>query len=162
VNVEQYLEIRRGTPIREVSFGYSTVELFDADELEAAQIGYGVGPLGESLVGDAPGDWKRGWLVVAHEGLLGDPIFVDLESDELPVFTAMHGAGVWEPERIASSFRGFVKALGEVERVSRGRSNPAELERNPLPDSERESALRRIAEASGTAPAEFWSSWLSL
>jgi hypothetical protein len=162
MNVEQYLEMRRGTPLREVSFGFVTVTLLNADELDEAQVGYGVGPHGESLAGGGAGDWESSWLVIAREDLVGDPVFVDLNSEGLPVFTAMHGAGAWEPEQIASSFQGFIRALGEVERVSHGRGNPVELERNPLPDSERELVLRRIAEASETAPAEFWSSWLSL
>ena len=116
-----------------------TVTLLSADELGEAQIGYGVGPHGEALDGDAPGDWKRSWLVVAREGLLGDPIFVDLESDGLRVFTAMHGAGAWEPEQIALLLRASSKPCEKSSASRHGRGNPVELERNPLPDSERES-----------------------
>ncbi len=34
---------------------------------------------------------------------LGDPFFVDLAEPELPVLTATHGAGSWDPEPVAPS-----------------------------------------------------------
>ena len=79
--------------------------------------------------------------------------------EELPVYTTTHGEGVWNPVLVASSFKGFVQSLLEVWRVSNGRSYPAELERNPLADAEREQVLNRIAELSGNASLEFWESW---
>ena len=162
MNTEQYIEIRRSVPFDEVSFGYQTVKLFPAEELEEAQLGYSVGDSGEDFTGEDAGDWKRGWLVIAYEDLLGGPIFVDLGKPELPVFTAAHGEGEWNPVPIASSLGGFIEALKEVERVAKGRSNPVEAERNPLPASERERVLSRIAELNGGASLEFWESWFEV
>ena len=113
------------------------------------------------LPGDV-GDWKRSWLVIGYEDSLGDPLFVDLSAPELPVFTAAHGEGEWNPVLVASSFSGFIEALKEVERVSKGRSNPVEAERNPLLDGERQRVLSRIAELNGNAPLEFWESWFEV
>ena len=159
MDTEQYIEIRRSLPFDEVSFGYQTVKLFPVEELEEAQLGYSVGDSGEDFTGENAGDWKRGWLVVAHEDLLGDPIFVDLSKPELPVFTAAHGGDEWNPVLIASSLRGFIEALTEVKRVSKSRSNPVEAERNPLPATERERILSRIVELNGGASLEFWEGW---
>ena len=162
MNTERYIEIRRSVPFDEVSFRSQTVKLFPVEELEEAQLGYSVGDAGEDFTGENAGDWRRSWLVIAYEDLLGDPIFVDLGEPELPVFTAAHGEGEWSPVLIASSFRGFIEALKEVERVSKGRSNPVEAERNPLPDRERQRVLNRIAELNGSSSLEFWESWFEV
>lgn len=162
MDIEQYIEIRRALPFDEVSFAYQTVRLFTVEELEGAQLGYSVGDSGEDFTGEKAGDWKRSWLVVAYEDLLGDPLFVDLSPSELPVYTAAHGEGEWNPVLVASSFNGFIEALKEVKRVSEGRSNPVEAERNPLPDSERQRVLSRITELSGNASLEFWESWFEV
>ena len=162
MDTEQYIEIRRGVPLEEVSFGYQAVKLFPADEVQEAQLGYSVGDAGEDFTGENAGDWKRSWLVIGYEDLLGDPLFVDLSAPELPVYTVAHGEGEWNPVLVASSFNGFIAALKEVECASKGRRNPVEAERNPLPDSERQRVLSRIAELNGDAPLEFWESWFQV
>ena len=133
-----------------------------AEELEDVQLGYRVSTSGEDLTGSREGDWKNEWLVIGRDDLLGDPVFVDLTDEALPVFTAAHGEGSWSPVLIATSLHGFIEALKEIERISHGRSNPVELERNPIPAAEKEEVLRRITEASGNASEEYWESWFEL
>jgi hypothetical protein len=162
MDAQLYIGIRNAIPLEKVSLGYRTVLLFPVADLEGAQLGYTVGDAGETLAGENEGDWKSSWLVIGHEDLIGDPIFVDLNTQELPVFTAAHGEGAWKPELIASSFEGFIKALEEIERVSDMRRNPVQLERNQLSDVERERVLRRIAELNGNASLEFWQSWFEV
>ena len=157
---DQYITLRNELAFESVSFGSTTVNLFRTDELKEAQVGYSVGEHGESFTGEEEGDWRQQWFVIGYEDLCGDPIFVDLSNSELPVFTAAHGEGPWLPELIASSFNGFIKALEEVNAVSEGRQTPVELERNPLSASQREHALKKIAEANPHASLEFWAVWL--
>ena len=80
-----------------VSIGYAGIELFDEAALKTNQIGYSVMDNGESLVGDGEGDWKASWIVIGYETNCGDPIFLDTDQSQHPVYTAMHGAG--KPER---------------------------------------------------------------
>jgi hypothetical protein len=162
MNTHQYIEIRNRLPLAQVSLGYTTVAIFSESELEEAQLGYGVSDSGETFTGEKKGDWKKSWLVIGSEDLCGDPIFVDLDAPELPVFSAAHGQGEWTPVMIASSFEGFVKALQEIESISDGRQNPVQLQRNPLLVSERERVLRRIAELNPDASLDFWESWFSV
>jgi hypothetical protein len=152
---QQYIQIRNATPIDEISYGYRTVTLFSESELNEEQLGYSV----NSITGETDDEWKESWLVIGREDLLGDPLFTDLQIEELPVYTAAHGESEWNPVLIASSFKGFIESLLEVWRVSNGRSYPAELERNPLPDEERKHVLNRIVELNGNASLEFWESW---
>jgi hypothetical protein len=130
--------------------------------LEEAQLGYSVGESGEDFTGNKAGDWKRSWLVIAYEDSLGEPLFVDLNAEELPVYTAAHGEGAWNPVLVASSLRGFIAALKEVERISNGRSNPVQAQRNLLSEKERERVLSRIGELNGGASLEFWKCWFEV
>jgi hypothetical protein len=47
---------------------------------------------------------------------------------------------------VALSFEAFAKCFREFSRIAAGRSNPVELEANPLLDSERNAFLRRVDE----------------
>jgi hypothetical protein len=84
-------------------------ELATADSIDELQVGYAVDADGESHVDDATGGWHSTWLVIGQEGLTGDPIFVDLSDAGLPVFTAMHGMGRWDPELISKTLRRFLR-----------------------------------------------------
>ena len=133
-----------------VSLGYRTVELVRPDELPGAQEGY-----------RGSEGWPADWLVIAIDDELGDPIFTDTSAEALPVFTAAHGQGVWEPVPIADSFDGFVAALAVVGSISAGREDPVGLEERPLTDAERERMLRHVRENNPHAELEFWDSWLT-
>ena len=152
---EQYIQIRNTISIDEISYGYRTVTLFSENELDEEQLGYSA----NAITGEILDEWKESLLVIGREDLLGEPLFTDLQIEELPVYTTNHGKGVWNPELVASSFKGFIDSLMEVYQVSNGRSYPAELECNPLPDKEREQVLKKIAELNGNALMEFWESW---
>ena len=161
MELQQYVERLRETPLREVSFGYQTVTLFDAEELKDAQIGYRVGEKGEDFVSTEAGHWLEGWYVIGSDDLVGDPLFVDIAEERLPVYTAEHGEGHWEPERIAASFEGFLYALEQIQAASAGRETPAAVEENPLPGADRELTLSRIEGANPGASIDYWENWLS-
>ncbi len=148
MGADRYLAKRETLGDLEVAFGYQSVRVLDTSELAAGQDGYA----GEG--------WSATWLVIATEDLLGDPIFVDLASDALAVFTAAHGEGTWEPVPIADSLDAFVAALHAVQAISVGRGNPVQLEQNPLPDDERLALVAGIQASSPASDMEFWDSWL--
>lgn len=147
MNENLYLELRSAVPFQSVSLGYMRVTLFKPDKLAKVQIGYSVGPEGEKLTGSEKGDWKDTWFVIADEDQCGDPIFVDLASKDLPVYTAVHGEGDWEPELIADSFQGFIQSLEQVRSVSMKRESPT-------------AALKRIKQINPNTYPRFWEQWL--
>ena len=154
---DRYREIRNRLPIGEMSFGCGRIKLFGVAELEDGQIGNSVAPHGNSLCRGETGAWEPNWLVIGYETACGDPIFIDVRGVTLPVFTAIHGEGTWEPTQIALTIEAFVKCIEEFSRISVGRSNPVERDANPLSEAERTEFLHRIAQANqvSTAP-EFW------
>lgn len=162
MEIEKYIEIRRKVSVNDVSLGYQSVRLIPVDELNEAQQGYSVTESGEALTGDCEGDWKSNWLIIAREELAGDPLFVDLNEEDLPVYTAEHGQGAWSPMIVSSSFKGFIQALEEIGRIGQGRRNPFELEKNPLSDADRKQSLNRIAQVCGDVSFEFWESWFEV
>ena len=85
--------------------GDGLFELLSPDQLGEMQVGFGVGPDGQDLSGEKPGDWRASWLVIGLEEDLGDPLIVDLADPNAPVYTAVHGAGSWDPQPVAPSLR---------------------------------------------------------
>jgi hypothetical protein len=158
--MKEYLDKLLKVSLREVSFGYRTVTVFDEKTIEEAQIGYSKDDQGNNITGTGSGDWKSSWLVIASEDETGDPIFIDLDNPKYCVMTAMHGEGNWEPNIISSSFEGFIQALEEINKMSKGRSNPVELEENPLPENEISKLIDKISSFVKTKELEFWESWL--
>jgi hypothetical protein len=147
---DRYVARRNATSVEEVSLGYRTVRLLRPDELEEAQVGYG----GEG--------WAASWLVIATEDQLGDPIFTDLAEERLPVFTAAHGEGVWEPVQIADSLEGFALGLDAIASVSEGREHPVGLETNPVPAADMDRVLVHVRDANPASDDEFWASWFDI
>lgn len=83
----------------------------DFDEM---QEGYRWNPVEEcSLITGSPGAWEENWYVIAQNAL-GDPFFVDVSTAECPVFTAMHGAGCWEPIKLADSLAEFIEIFKKI------------------------------------------------
>lgn len=162
MNIELFIKARKASTIQKVSCGYLTVTLFSPEELDDAQIGYRASETGEDFTGINESHWNPNWLVIGHEDLCGDPIFVDLSHSTLPVFTAAHGQDRWDKELLASTFGGFVLALNEVDRISKNRRNPVELKRNSLSPGEKETLLRQIAAMSESSNLEFWESWIQV
>jgi hypothetical protein len=121
---DRYNKLRENWPSDEVSYGSGGIKLFGAGELENGQLGYSVAPDGSSLCSGENGAWRPNWVVIGYKTGLGDPLFVDTDLATLPVFTAMHGEGAWEPVLVAASVEAFGICIEEFARISEGRSNP--------------------------------------
>jgi hypothetical protein len=81
-------------------------------ELNKSQIGYSVDKGGKTLVDSAIGNWQGSWLVIAQDTELGDPYFVDLNDENLAVYTALaQEENQWEPTLVASTLTGFSQCL---------------------------------------------------
>lgn len=147
---DRYKRLRAGVPFDSVSIGYASIHLEPVRELETAQQGYGVIPEGDET------DWRDEWVVIGHEGGLGDPIFIDTDDDEYPVYTAAHGMGEWTPQLIAFTFRHFIQILQHLQVLARGRSNPVELQRHPISEQEHRSFIEFIRRDSPDVDFSFW------
>ena len=146
----------------EVAYGYGGLKLFEADELEEAQVGYSVGADGRSLCSAERGLWQPDWLVIGCDTGLGDPIFVDIGAPNLPVFTAMTGQGLWEPKPVAISLDAFAQCWREFEQVAQGRDWPENEGANPLSKAGRDSYLGRIKETNDwRIEADLWEALLA-
>ncbi|MBK9163837.1 MAG: SMI1/KNR4 family protein [Acidobacteria bacterium] len=142
--------------LKSFSLGYSGLRFFNESELSDGQLGYSVDPDGRSLAGSNPGDWKDGWTVIGYDERCGDPIFVDLNSEGFPVFTAVHGLGEWTPKQIGDTLESFRKCVDEISAISIGRENPVKLEANPISNLMRQEVLKKIKSFSLDSDLEFW------
>ena len=101
---------------RSVEIGLSGLIILDLEESETEQVGYSVSIKGEPLFGFNDGDWQEGWYVIGRETSCGDPIFVDLNDPDIPVYTAAHGMGFWEEVCIADSYENFEDLLDLIDK----------------------------------------------
>jgi len=145
-------------PSFQVSYGIGGIEVFAESTLEERQLGYSVAPNGRSLYGSAQGEWHPAWIVIGQETACGDPIFIDIASSNVPVLTAMHGEGSWDPTLIAISLDAFAQCVKEFAAIAQGRVNPIAVEANPITALERTSFLERMEKINGgQADLEWWS-----
>jgi hypothetical protein len=142
--------MRTAVPFDSVSIGYASIHLAPVAELAAAQQGYSVIPEGNEI------DWCDEWVVIGREGMCGDPIFIDTDDDDYPVYTAAHGMGEWSPHLIAFTFRHFIQIVQQLQVLARGRSNPVEVERHPITDEERDALIKFIRRDSPDVDFAFW------
>jgi hypothetical protein len=149
----RYRQLRASAPFDSVSFGYHAIRLAAAAELEQAQEGYG-------LVSDEASAWDADWVVIGHDEMCGDPVFIDTADDDFPVYTAEHGAGEWRPQLIAFSFQHLIDILGQFRRFRGGRTSPVELERQPITPEEKTALLAFIQDRNPDVNSSIWEDWL--
>ena len=141
---------------KEVTIGYSGIELVSRTELEDHQLGYSVTDDGKSLIGNEIGDWKAGWIVIGHETNCGDPIFIDSDHPKFPVYTAMHGAGSWEPQLICPTYDAFLQVIDKLSELAIGREYPTKLEEKPMTQKEYDDFLSFVEQKAKVEDSYFW------
>jgi hypothetical protein len=99
------------------------VRLFASSEIAREQASFA--PKDDtSRAAHREGDWRKSWVVIAHSSLLGDPYFLDISKldaeGDCAVYTAMSGAGRWEPLLCGSTFAQFLRILAAGMEVAQG------------------------------------------
>jgi hypothetical protein len=139
----------------DISLGYNEINFAQPDNLDEEQIGYSVDTNGNSLITGSDGDWREEWLVIASDQL-GDPIIVDVSSSNLTVLSAAQGEGTWEPFIIADSLDNFRNIISSLDNVSKDRTNPVDLQKNPITDIERQDVLTKIEKQNSDTELWYW------
>lgn len=94
---------------------FANFRIFNLDDLEEGQVGYSIDSDGNSLVSNEEGSWKDEWIVIGRETLCGDPIIVDINEVEFPIFKLMHGMGEWSGgSYLSESIEKFTNEIKEV------------------------------------------------
>ena len=140
---------------QDLLLGYNGIIFSKLDALNDAQIGYSVDENGKSLTTGNIGDWQQQWIVIADDSL-GDPIFIDTSSPKLKVMGAAHGEDIWEPFIIADSLDNFKQIISQINAVAKGRTEPDELEKNPISDEEQAAVLKLIEKQNPKTDVWYW------
>lgn len=127
--------------------------------MEYGQEGYSFDENGDSLISGQDGDWQENWIVIASD-YVGDPIFVDNTSPALMVLSAAHGETTWDPLIIAGSLDKFKEIISILATISRHRSNPVDLEKDPINEDERSSVLKAIKNITPHSEIGYWEIFL--
>jgi hypothetical protein len=100
------------------------VKLFSSSEVAQEQVGFSISEDGTPRATSKDGEWRKTWIVVGRSSLLGDPYFLDISKldaeGDCSVFTAMTGAGKWEPRLCGSTFAQFLRILAAGMEVAQG------------------------------------------
>ena len=87
---------------QDIELGSYEIYVFSESELEKGQIGYRYDKHKKSLISEENGKWQEGWIVIGYETDMGDPVFVNIDDDAYPVYTAERGTETWQPVNIGS------------------------------------------------------------
>ena len=144
---------------KDISLGYNEINFVDTDNLDEAQIGYSVDTNSNSLISDNDGDWKKEWIVIASDQL-GDPIIVDTNTSELTILSASNGEGDWETFTIADTLDTFKNIISLLRDISKDRTNPKEIEKNPISENDKQNILTKIESKNPDTEIWFWENFL--
>ena len=99
------------------------VRLFPSTEIEREQASF-AHPADATAAKTRDNEWRKSWVVVGQSSLLGDPYFLDVSKldaeGDCAVYTAMSGAGRWEPVLCGSTFAQFLRILAAGMEVAQG------------------------------------------
>ena len=111
------LKVEVPTPVEKVRF-------FSSTEVAREQLGFALKEDGTPRDATKESDWRKSWVLIGRSSLLGDPYFLDVAKldaeGDCSVYTAMSGAGRWEPCLCASSFAQFLRILAAGMEVAQG------------------------------------------
>jgi hypothetical protein len=139
--------------IKDISIGYGEINFIQFEDLDKNQIGYKIDTKGNSLVTEVPGSWRNDWLVIGHDNV-GDPIFIEKDDEDLPIYTSEHGKEEWEVVLIAESLEKFKTILEDLRKLSIQRENPDKLEENPLIEKDSIEFIKKIKKKN--KDVDFW------
>ena len=141
---------------KSISIGFNGIALFDEKDIEKSQIGYSKSANGTNLIGSEHGRWLENWIVIGREYSLGDPIFVDVNRPDFPVYTATHGEGKWSPELICTTYPAFIQIIQKLELLATGRENPTKMEENPITQEEYNEFIAFVTDKADLEDLSFW------
>lgn len=142
----------------DISFGYNEINFFKADSLEEEQVGYSFDTNGKSLITGQEGDWQKEWIAIATDQM-GDPFIVDTSCTNLKVLSAAHGEGTWEPFIVADNLDNFKSIISILNKLSKNRTSPVDLDKNPITKKERQNSLREIEQHNPDSELWFWNNY---
>ncbi len=143
--------------VSDISLGYEEIAFIDPENFDEGQIGYRIDPSGNSLISDE--GWKEQWFVIACDSL-GDPILIDVSYPALPVMSAAHGEGTWEPVIIADTLNNFQTIIRNLSSLAKNRTNPYDIEKSTISKVERKKFIAEIKNQNKHSDIWFWENFL--
>ena len=138
-------------------FGSHGFQIESKSGFEEAQLGYRNHPDGTDLTGTHDGDWLPTWYMIGSDTTVGDPFFVDTASDSLPVYTAMHGQGSWDPDLVSKSLEAFFSSIQFLQEKSGQDAELIDPDENTISDEdELEKIKEHILSLCGEDADFFW------
>lgn len=79
----EFLEKLNG---KQYYWGYDSMTMASGDDFSELQIGFRTdGEEEDNLISDEPDGWKKTWYVIGIDNMMGDPYFIDTQSNKIYV-----------------------------------------------------------------------------
>jgi hypothetical protein len=139
------------------SFGVVSLLMFSNESSIKNQTGFSIDRDGNPIFGFDEGDWQEGWYVIGIDQNCFDPIFIDLNDPDLPIYKASASMGSWEENLICENYQSFLKSLKLVENL-KTKYQSCET----VPDEEVQSFMANIKNNIGDGNLYFWGMFIQL
>ncbi|WP_456363716.1 hypothetical protein [Priestia aryabhattai] len=121
---------RKNSDVDYVSLYSNELEIYQNEEIPAAQVEFAVNKKGELKP-----NWDKEWLVIGH---INDqvPIFIDSSKSSSPIYVGERVNSQWKKIQIATTFRQLQSVNKKIDSISDDRFTPEDLKDNPIKESD--------------------------
>jgi len=133
-----FKEQRKNSDVDYVSLYSNELEIYQNEEIPAAQVEFAVNKKGELKP-----NWNEHWIVIGH---INDevPIFIDSSKQASPIYVGRKNDSKWIKVQIANNFRQLQSINKKIDKISDDRFTPEDLEENPVKESDINEILKVV------------------
>ncbi|MDU9693847.1 hypothetical protein O0Q50_21955 [Priestia aryabhattai] len=143
---------RKNSDIDYVSLYDNELEIYQNEEIPAAQVGFAVNNKGEVKSG-----WNKDWLVV---GTLNYemPIFIDTAKHNSPIYVGQKRNSKWEKVQISTNNSQLQAINKKIDKISDDRFTPEDARENPVKEKDFKEIIKTANEDQNHI--KFWEDFL--
>ena len=147
-----FKEQRKNSDTDYVALYDNELEIYQNEEIPAAQVGFAVNNKGEAKPG-----WNKDWLVVGTINY-EVPIFIDTTKHNSPIFVGQKSNSQWEKVQIAINNSQLQAIKKKIDKISDDRFTPEDAKENPIKEKDFKEIIKVIKEHQNQI--KFWEDFL--
>ncbi|MGF9890994.1 hypothetical protein ABEX78_20270 [Priestia megaterium] len=147
-----FKEQRKSSDTDYVALYDNELEIYQNEEIPAAQVGFAVNNRGEAKPG-----WNKEWLVVGTINY-EIPIFIDTTKHNSPIYVGQKKNSQWEKVQIATNNSQLQVINKKIDKVSDDRFTPEDAKENPVKEKDFKEIIKTAKENQNHI--KFWEDFL--
>lgn len=147
-----FKEQRKNSDTDYVALYDNELEIYQNEDIPAAQVGFAVNNKGETKPG-----WNKDWLVVGTINY-EMPIFIDTTKHNSPIYVGQKRNSQWEKVQIATNNSQLQAINKKIDKISDDRFTPEDTKENPVKEKDFKEIIKVAKE--GRNQIKFWEDFL--